>query len=90
MKKFKKNNKRNTMLIIAAVVVVGLVVSTNLIKSHANFSASKSFNIIQGKIPNKNNGDVAFVLLSDGKSVSDIPNKDEYSFYEGTCNNDEQ
>ncbi len=89
LKKFRKNNKINTMIIIAVAIVVGLVVSTTLIKSHANFSASKSFNIIQGKIPNKNNGDVTLAVKLDGEKYKEVgfPSKEGHKFKGYDCTN---
>ncbi len=88
-RKFKKNNKRNTMIIITVVIVVGLVVSTTLIESHANFKTTKTFNIIQGKIPNKNNGDIKLAYLVDNEPSNTLPEKNTgYHFVGSECTND--
>ncbi len=87
MKRFEKNKKRNTMIIIAVVIVVGLVVSINLIKSHAHFKTSKNFNVIQGKIPNKNNGDILLAVKVDDKKQDAFPEKGDYIVW-SDCTND--
>ncbi len=86
MNKFKKNNKRNTMLIISAIVMLGLVFSTTLIKSHAHFKTTKSFNIIQGKIPNKNSTDILLAVKVDGKKQDIFPEKGDYIVWSDCTN----
>lgn len=83
-----KRIKKLTILIITVVLVIGLFLSNTLIKSHANFENTKSFNIIQGKIPNKNEGDIQFAVLVDGSATEEIPKKDSgYHFTSAECTN---
>lgn len=84
-----KNNKKNAILIIAVVLVIGLVVNTTRVMSHAYFKTTKSFNVIQGKIPAKAKGDVGIAVLIDGEKSNNIPEKDSgYHFVGSECNND--
>lgn len=84
-----KNNKKNAILIIAVVLVIGLVVNTTRVMSHAYFKTTKSFNVIQGKIPAKAKGDVGIAVLIDGEKSNTIPEKDSgYHFVGSECNNE--
>ncbi len=87
-KKFNKNNKRNTKIIIAVVILVGLAVSITKVMSHAYFKTTKSFNIIQGKIPNKS-GDVKLAVFvgEDKYKGEGFPPKENYKFKSYECTN---
>lgn len=90
LKKFRKNNKRNTIVIISLVLILGLVVSTNSIKSYASFKTTKEFNVIRGKIPNKI-GDVKLAVMVDGVSQKEFPIKNGgYVFSGYECTNGAQ
>lgn len=98
LKRFNRNNKRNIMLVIGVILIVGLVVSANLIKSHANFNTSKSFNVIRGKIPSKNNGDIKLAIKLDGQTFKDenengksiFPTTKGHKYIKSECSNNEE
>ncbi len=88
MKKFKKNKKRNSIIIISVVIVVGIVSIVSLIKSHAYFSTSKSFDVLKGKVPNFTKGDITLAVLVDGEKKEEFPDKNGYKYVGYDCNND--
>ncbi len=88
MKKFSKNKKRNNIIIISVVIVVGIVSIVSLIKSHAYFSTSKSFDVLKGKVPNFTKGDITLAVIVDGVKQEDFPDKNGYKYVGYECNND--
>ncbi len=58
-------------------------------KSFATFNTHKEFNIIQGKIPNKNNGDVTLAVKLDGEKYKGegFPSKEGHKFKGYECTN---
>ena len=80
-----KNQKR-----IAIAAFIGLLLTlggVKLYKTFAVYEVKKEFNILRGRIPEFNKGDINFKFLLDGIESLNIPIKAEGKIYEGyKCN----
>ncbi len=86
MKKYNRNKKRNSIIIISVVIVVGIVSIVSLIKSHAYFETRKSFDVLKGRVPNFVKGDIKFAFVVDGVEEKTLPKKDSgYHFVGSEC-----
>ena len=89
MKRFNKNKKRNNIIIISVVILLGIVSIVSLIKSHAYFNTSKSFDVLKGKVPNFTKGDITLAVLVDGKPQKEFPDKNGHKYIDYECTNKE-
>ncbi len=52
------------------------------------FETSKTFNILEGKVPNFTKGDITLAVLVDGEKKEEFPDKNGYKYVGYECNND--
>ncbi len=89
LKRFNKKTKVKLLSIVSTVLVLGTVIGITLYKSFATFSVNKTFNVIQGKIPNKNSGDVTIAILVGNDKRDTFPDKNSYKYIETKCTNED-
>ncbi len=57
-------------------------------RSFALFEVSKTFNILEGKVPNFTKGDITLAVLVDGVKQDSFPDKNGHKYVGYECNND--
>ncbi len=88
MKKFKKNKKLKYTLLSTIALVLVLGGGILVYRSFAYFEVSKTFNILEGKVPNFTKGDITLAVIVDGEKKEDFPDKNGYKYVGYECNND--
>lgn len=71
LKKFKKLNYRNNLIIVIFILLIIVLASVYLYKTYAIFTSNKQFNVINGTVGDP--GDIYFAYYVDGKITRSMP-----------------
>lgn len=71
LKKFKKLNYRNNLIIVIFILLIIGLASVYLYKTYAIFTSNKQFNVINGTVGDP--GDIYFAYYVDGKITRSMP-----------------
>ena len=71
LKKFRKLNYRNNLIIVIFILLIIVLASVYLYKTYAIFTSNKQFNVINGTVGDP--GDIYFAYYVDGKITRSMP-----------------
>ncbi len=79
LQKFIKNKKQKGIVIGSIVGILVLIGGITLYKTFALYKVEKSFNVLNGTVPDFSSGDVTLAITLNGQKVSGtyFPNKDD-------------
>jgi hypothetical protein len=77
LKKLIKNDRKISFLALTIVIIGSLVIT--YYKSYSYFKSEKSYNVIQGKIPEFTTGDIEISYTIDGEKASSFPKTTNYA-----------
>ncbi len=75
---FRKNKKRNRIIISSIIGIILIVGAITLYKTFAFYTEKVEFNIIKGRVPHFVANDLTLAIQVNGESVTDIPQENKY------------
>ena len=88
LKKFKKCNYRNNLIIVIFILLIIVLASVYLYKTYAIFTSNKQFNVINGTVGDP--GDIYFAYYVDGNITNSLPRQNtgyKLDTKKSTCTN---
>ena len=88
LKKFKKLNYRNNLIIVIFILLIIVLASVYLYKTYAIFTSNKQFNVINGTVGDP--GDIYFAYYVDGNITNSLPRQNtgyKLDTKKSTCTN---
>ena len=88
LKKFKKLNYRNNLIIVILILMIIILASVYLYKTYAFFTSDKQFNVINGTVGDP--GDIYFAYYVDGNITHSLPRQNtgyKLDTKKSTCTN---
>ncbi len=86
LEKFIKNKKQKQILIGTIIGIIVLIGGITLYRTFAMYENNKTYNVIQGKVPNFKQSDIQLAIKVDNQSTT-VPTKRNYTV-EVECDND--
>ncbi len=84
LQRFNKNKKQKQILVGSIIGILLIVGGISLYRSFALYKEAKTFDVLQGTVPDFSRGDIKLAITLEGKEAEEIPPKTEDTNYDVT------